>query len=140
MVAGLIPALVFPLIFQETLELYYFPLLLGISLAGCIVGTYTKPATEESALVSFYRNVRPWGFWKPVRERVLSTQPDFRENKNFGKDMMNVFIGIAWQTALVAIPVFIVLRQWWPVAITGIIIILTSVTLKLTWWNKLPEN
>jgi hypothetical protein len=115
-------------------------LLLGISLAGCIIGTYSKPATEESALVSFYRNVKPWGFWKPIREKVLALNPEFRENKNFGKDMMNVFIGIAWQTALVAIPVFIVLRQWWPVAITGIIIIITSVTLKFTWWNKLPEN
>ena len=140
MLAGLIPALIFPLIFRETLELYYFPLLLAISVAGCILGTYAKPPTEAPALETFYRNVRPWGFWKPVREKVLAADPEFRENKDFGKDMMNVIIGIAWQTALVAIPVFIVLRQWWPVAIAGMLIILTSVILKHTWWNKLPEN
>ncbi len=140
MLAGLIPALVFPLIFNQTLELYYFPLLLLIATAGCIAGTYLKPATDSSVLDAFYKNVRPWGFWKPVKERVLAANPNFIENRNFKKDMMNVMIGIVWQTSLVATPVFVVLRQWAPAAIAGTIIILTTLTLKKTWWNHLPEN
>jgi hypothetical protein len=140
MVAGLIPALIFPLVFRETLELYYFPLLLAVSLVGCIAGTFLKPPTDESTLKSFYETVSPWGFWKPVKLKVMASNPDFKENKNFRMDMMNVLVGIIWQTALVAIPVFIVLRQWWPATIAGIIILATSFILKKTWWNKLPEN
>jgi Na+/proline symporter len=140
MLAGLIPALIFPLVFQETLELYYFPLLLLSSLIGCFLGTYLKPATSDEVLDSFYKNVRPWGFWKPVKERVLATEPGFKPNKNFKIDMFNIIIGIIWQTAIIAIPVFIVLRQWWPAGIAILVTAATSTILKTTWWNKLPDD
>ena len=140
MLAGLIPALIFPLIFHQTLELYYFPLLLLISIVGCIAGTYLKPATDANVLDAFYKTVRPWGFWNPVKERVMAADPGFEENRNFKNDMMNVAIGIVWQSSLVAAPVFFVLRQWWPAGIALSIIIFTSIVLKKTWWNTLPEN
>lgn len=140
MLAGLIPALIFPLIFKETLELYYFPWLLLTSAIGAIAGTYLKPATNQDVLDSFYKTIKPWGFWKPVKARVMAADSSFVENKNFKMDMMNVAIGIVWQSALVAAPVFMVLRQWWPMTFTLIIIIFTSAILKFTWWNKLPEN
>jgi len=75
MLAGLIPALIFPLIFKETLELYYFPLLLISSLIGCYLGTFLYPATEPKVLDNFYKTVRPWGIWKPVKKRVLEADP-----------------------------------------------------------------
>jgi len=140
MLAGLIPALIFPLIFKETLELYYFPWLLLTSAIGAIAGTYLKPATNQEVLDKFYKTIKPWGFWKPVKDRVMAADSSFIENKNFKMDMMNVAVGIVWQSALVAAPVFLILRQWWPVALTVIIILFTSAILKFTWWNKLPEN
>lgn len=140
MLAGLIPALIFPLIFKETLELYYFPWLLLTSAIGAIAGTYLKPATNQEVLDSFYKTIKPWGFWKPVKARVMAADSSFVENKNFKMDMMNVAIGIVWQSSLVAAPVFIVLRQWWPMTFTLMIIIFTSAILKFTWWNKLPEK
>jgi Na+/proline symporter len=63
MLAGLVPALIFPKVFPQTLPLHYFPLLFALSLAGCIVGTYASPPTDEKTLIEFYRSVRPWGFW-----------------------------------------------------------------------------
>ena len=140
MLAGLIPALIFPLVFQETLELYYFPLLLISSLIGCFLGTYLKPPTSEEVLDSFYKNVRPWGFWKPVKERVLALDPTFKPNTNFKADMLNIVIGIVWQTAIIAIPVYIVLRQWWPAALAIAITAITTSVLKFTWWDKLPND
>jgi len=140
MLAGLIPALIFPLIFKETLELYYFPWLLLTSAIGAIAGTYLKPATNQEVLDKFYKTIKPWGFWKPVKDRVMAADSSFIENKNFKMDMMNVAVGIVWQSALVAAPVFLILRQWWPVALTVIIILFTSAILKFTWWDKLPEN
>jgi len=140
MFAGLIPALIFPLIFKETLELYYFPLLLLSSLIGCFAGTYIKPATESTVLDAFYKNVRPWGFWKPVKERVLVSDPSFQVNKNFKIDMMNIVVGIVWQTAIIATPVFLILREWNQLIVTLIIVVATSSILKFTWWDKLPND
>jgi len=140
MLAGLIPALIFPLIFHETLELYYFPLLLISSLIGCFAGTFLKPATDNAVLDAFYKNVRPWGFWKPVKERVLAADASFKENTNFKSDMMNIAIGIVWQTAIIATPVFLVLRQWNQLSIALFIVLATSTILKFTWWDKLPND
>lgn len=139
MVAGMIPALVFPYVF-DTLDLYYFPLILIISIAGCIIGTYSSAPTDEETLKSFYKNVRPWGFWKPIHDKVVAENPDFEKNSDFWRDMFNVFIGIIGQTALVIFPIYIVLKQVTPLAISILIIVICGMIMKKTWWDKLPDD
>jgi solute:Na+ symporter, SSS family len=140
MVAGLVPALVFPYVFSETLDLYYFPWLLVISLAGAMAGTFLTPPTDEKTLKDFYRNVRPWGFWGPVKRKVMEEDSEFVPNKDFKRDMFNVLIGTIAQTALVALPIYIVLRETLPVGITIAITVVCVVILKKTWWDRLPER
>ncbi len=140
MVAGLVPALIFPYVFSETLDLYYFPWLLLISLAGALLGTFLTRPTNEETLKDFYKTIRPWGFWGPVKAKVMAEDPDFVPNKNFKMDMFNVVIGTIAQTALVALPVYIILKDMLPVWITIIITVICIVILKKTWWDKLPES
>src|SRR5690606_597922 len=137
MVAGLIPALVFPYLFPDTLDLYYFPLILLISLAGSLIGTYLFKPTGEATLKRFYRDVRPWGFWKPVLKQVQRETPGFKRNTAFKRDMFNIVVGIIWQTALVALPIYIVLLKWDGVIIAASIVLVASAVLKYTWWDKL---
>ena len=140
MVAGLIPALIFPYVFSKTLDLYYFPYLLLISVVGAVLGTLLTKPTDEATLKEFYRSVNPWGFWGPIKQKVMAENPEFRPNKNFKMDMFNVVIGTIAQTALVALPVYIVLRDALPIWITIIITIVCGFILKKTWWDKLPEE
>ena len=140
MVAGIIPALVFPTIWPEMLPLYYFPHLMGISLVGCVLGTYLTKPTDQETLKSFYRTVRPWGFWGPIRRLVEAEDPDFRRNTNFKRDMTNVIVGVIWQTALVVLPIYFVLMQWKPVAIAAVIVAVTMIFLKKNWYDKLEED
>jgi len=140
MVAGLIPALIFPYIFSETLDLYYFPWLLLISIAGALLGTLLTKPTDEETLKEFYRTVNPWGFWGPIKKKVVAENPDFKPNKNFKMDMFNVVVGTIAQTALVALPIYIVLRDTLPIWITIIITIICGFILKKTWWDKLPDE
>jgi len=140
MIGGLIPALTFRFIFDGILDTYTFPLMLLISVIACLIGTYTAPPTDEEVLKSFYKNVKPWGFWKPIRDKVLAEDPDFKVNNNFGRDMFNVGIGIIWQTALVVLPIYLVLMDYLPLFVTLIIAIITSLILKKTWFDKLPKE
>ena len=81
-----------------------FPLVLVISLIGCLLGTLlTKPESDE-ILMDFYRRVRPWGFWGPVLKKVLAEDPGFKRNKDFPRDMFNIVVGIVWQVSLVVLP------------------------------------
>ncbi|MCB0637784.1 MAG: Na+:solute symporter [Lewinella sp.] len=138
MVGGLVPALSFRFIFDGVLDLYTFPLMLLISVIGCIAGTYAAPPVEEATLKEFYRRVRPWGFWGPIREKVLAEDPGFIPNQNFGRDMFNVFIGIIWQTALVIFPIYLVLLQGVPTLIAVAIAAVCTLILKRTWYDHLP--
>lgn len=140
MVAGLLPALIFPYVFTETLDLYYFPWLLLISIAGAVLGTLLTKPTDEATLKEFYKTVNPWGFWGPVKQKVMAENPGFVPNKNFKLDMFNVVIGTIAQTALVALPIYLVLKQTLPLVVTIAITIVCGFILKKTWWDKLPDD
>ncbi len=139
MVTGLVPALLFPYIFSDTLDLYYFPLMLLISLAGSIIGTYAAKPTNQETLMSFYKTVRPWGFWKPVYEKVIVGDASFKKNKNFKLDMFNVVVGIILQTALVTLSVYTVLMQVNAIIISALIVVSLGIIMKKTWWDKLED-
>ncbi|WP_207435939.1 sodium:solute symporter family protein [Sabulibacter ruber] len=139
MLVGIVAALVFPY-FTEGLDLYYFPYLLLISLAGSIIGTYLAPPTDMETLKGFYRNVRPWGFWRPVAEQVKAEDPSFVENKNFWLDMFNVLIGVVWQMSLTLLPIYLILTMYTELMVTSGIMLVCSFILKKTWWDKLPED
>jgi len=140
MVAGLLPALIFPYVFTETLDLYYFPWLLLISVAGAVLGTLLTKPTDEATLKEFYKTVNPWGFWGPIKQKVMAENPGFVPNKNFKRDMFNVVIGTIAQTALVALPIYLVLKQTLPLVVTIAITIVCGFILKKTWWDRLPEE
>lgn len=138
MASGIAAALVFPYLFNG-LALYHWPLLFLISLVGCIAGTYMAPPTEEAVLMSFYKTVRPWGFWKPVLNKVVKEDPHFVPNKRFGLDMFNVALGIVAQLCLTILPMYVVLWMKLPLLVTVIILGIIIFILKKTWWDKL-EN
>lgn len=139
MVFGLIPALVFPRI-TDTLDLYYFPWLLIISIAGALLGTLLTKPTDEKTLKEFYKTVNPWGFWGPIRDKVVAENPGFIPNHTFKRDMLNVVIGTIAQTALVALPIYVILKDAVPIWITIAITVVSAVILKKTWWDTLPEE
>jgi SSS family solute:Na+ symporter len=114
--------------------------MLLISVIACLIGTYTAPPVDEEVLKSFYKNVRPWGFWKPIHEKIVAEDPNFEQNKNFGRDMFNVGIGIIWQTALVILPIYLILLDVLPLMITIAITLLTTLILKKNWFDKLPKD
>ena len=138
MMAGIAAALVFPFIFTG-LPLYNWPLLFLISIIGCIVGTYSAPPTDEEILKKFYKQVRPWGFWKPVHDQVMVEDPAFVPNKRFKLDMFNVVLGIIGQTCLTILPMYFILWMKLPLLVTTLLLAVIMFILKKTWWNKLED-
>ncbi len=140
MVGGLLPALSFRFIFPDTLDLYTFPLMLLLALIGALVGTYTSAPTDEKTLMSFYKTVRPWGFWKPIHDKVVAADPSFEGNKDFKRDMFNIVIGVIWQTALVITPIYLVLLKTVPTLLSAGVAVVCTLILKKTWFDKLPKD
>jgi hypothetical protein len=117
-----------------------FPLILAVSLIGCFAGTLLTPAEDEQVLKSFYRQVRPWGFWGPILAKVRQEDPGFERNTDFGRDMFNIVLGIAWQTSLVLIPICLVIRKFEAALIAGAVVVGASLVLKQTWYDHLEAR
>ena len=139
MLCGLIPALVFPHLIGG-LDLYYWPWILLISTAGCIIGTYLAPATDSERLVDFYKKVRPWGAWKPIRELAEAQDPEFKYKSTFKRDTINVVVGMVWQVSLVIVPMYLVLMEGSSFAIAIALLIATTWFLKKNWYDKLEKE
>ncbi len=139
MVAGIGSAFVIAAFIPSVAALSAFPYVLGVSLVGCVAGSYLTDPEPDDVLIDFYTRVKPWGFWGPVLAKVRLRHPDFQPNKNFRRDMFNVVIGTAWQTTLVALPIFIVIHETTSMLVTLGVLVATSVILKFNWWNKLNE-
>lgn len=139
MLTGIVSALIFTRFFVGVEFLYYFPLLFLLSLSGSVIGTYLAPPTDIKTLKSFYRTVRPWGFWAPINKLVTEEDPTFVPNKNFGLDMFNVVLGIIAQLCLTLLPMYFILMMKLPLLIVIVILAFIIFILKRTWWNKLED-
>ena len=139
MLSGIAAALVFPYIFKGVVDLYAWPLLFIISLAGSIIGTYATKPTDMAVAKAFYKQVKPWGWWKPVEAAVMKDDPSFEPNRNFSRDMMNVVLGIVGQLCLTLLPMYLVLRMKLPLLITAVLLAIIIIILKKTWWNRLKD-
>jgi len=117
-----------------------FPIVLAISIIGCLLGTFLTEPTEEEVLKSFYRRVRPWGFWGPVLAKVRAEDPSFQPNRDFRWDVFNVVIGIVWQVSLVALPIYIVIRKLDSAFRCVVVVATTSIILKFTWYDRLVRE
>lgn len=139
MIGGLLGATFIPPLFPDVVAIYLFPVIFGISVAGCLLGTFLTPAEPDEVLMHFYKKTNPWGFWAPVREKVLTVEPGFKPNRNFKRDAFNVLVGIIWQMTLVVMPMYLLIKQSAELGVAFLIFLLTSWLLKKYWWDPLKD-
>ncbi|HVU97461.1 MAG TPA: sodium:solute symporter family protein [Puia sp.] len=143
MLAGILPAIALAVLkaygVLHGLDLYYWPVLFFLSLAGSIAGSYAAPPTDADTLKNFYRTVRPWGLWGPVHRAVLKDDPAFTGNRNFRRNAFNIILGIIAQLCLTLLPMYIVLGLGLPLLINTVLLLIIVFILKKTWWDRLNE-
>ncbi|UJH66353.1 sodium:solute symporter family protein [Allomuricauda sp. SCSIO 65647] len=120
-------------------DIYLFPIIFGFSLLGCLLGTYLSKPTEMKILTSFYGTVHPWGWWKPVSEKLIQEGKTMAKNGEFWKDMFNCTIGIIWQSSMIILPIYFMVRDYpktlWALAV----FLITTAVLKFTWFDKVRK-
>ena len=119
--------------------LYTFPVLFLVSLAGCFAGTLLTAPEDEAVLKKFYKTVNPWGWWGPIRNKVVAEDSSFVPNRNAARDLSNVAVGIVWQLCLVTLPIYIVLQQWSIAGGIVVLLALTTVYMKFNWYDRLQS-
>ncbi len=139
MVGGIIAAMVLPYALPNLTALEAFPINLLLSFIGCLLGSYLTKPDDRKVLKQFYLQVRPWGFWKPIHDELAREIPELNANRDFGRDMLNVAVGLVWQTSLTAAPIFLVIKEFAYFGIAIGIAVLTSLILKYNWLDKMED-
>ncbi|MEN2488767.1 sodium:solute symporter family protein [Flavobacterium sp. B11] len=120
-------------------SIYLFPLIFGMSILGCLLGTYLSKPTDMEVLKSFYSNVRPWGFWTPVYKQLKAEDQSFKKNNDFYLDMMNCVIGIVWQSSMILLPIYFIIRDYPKAGVALVVFLVTTTVLKFTWLDRVRK-
>ncbi len=119
--------------------LYTFPALFVVSVIGCVAGTLLTKPEDEAVLKKFYKTVNPWGWWGPIRAKVVAEDPSFVPNRGAAHDLTNVAVGIVWQLCLVTLPIYIVLHQWAWSGLILVVLVAASAYMKRNWYDRLEK-
>jgi Na+/proline symporter len=100
-------------LFMPTAPMFVtFPPIAALSLGASVIVSLLTPAVEASVLVSFYRGVRPFGLWGPVKRLIppedLASLPG---SERAGRVVLNVILGMAAIAGLYLGPMFLVAHR-----------------------------
>ena len=119
--------------------IYLFPIIFIVSLIGSFVGTFSSEPTDMKTLKSFYSTVRPWGWWGPVFNELKKEENTLNKNTDFWSDMFNCVIGVIWQSSMIVMPIYFVIRDYPKGYIALMVFAITSLILKFTWLDKVKQ-
>ncbi len=138
--AGAMPLLFMSLRGIEPPIYITFPALCGISLIASIAGTYLSRPTEESTLINFYRNVRPFGWWGPIRSRSgLSPEELQSPGESAWYAGLNVTLACLAIFGAYVAPMYLVGHWHWQALCWGSVSVAAIIVLKFTWYEHLPQ-
>lgn len=139
MLTGIAGALALAL-FPSLPPLYAFPILFAASTLGSVVVSLSTTPPSRRALDAFYGRTRPWGWWRPIATARIVRDPSFVPNRDAARDAANIAVGIAWQTALVALPIYIVIKDARGAVVSLAVAVAATLFLKRFWFDELEEE
>ncbi len=126
-------------LFTDTVPDYVvFPLIVMASLLLSVIGSLVTRPVDKNLLNKFYRSIRPFGLWKPVREDSGLTVSE-RENKSekASRSVLNVVLGMIAIASGYLFPMYLV-GHWYGRSLLCLGFSLTAViALKYTWYRHL---
>ena len=135
---GILLAIV-PLLFPALPLHVTFPVICAGSLIASIAVTLATRPVAEATLVSFYRAVRPFGAWRPVRERSgLSPEELASPSESVRRAIVNVVLGMVAITGFYLFPMYLVGHWHAASAVCLGAALLAAIALVFTWYRHLP--
>ncbi len=117
---------------------------LGVNVLASLIisismGFIFKP-TDREVLVAFYSRIKPFGFWKPIRNYAVEKGLIEAKNREPFWDALNGLIVPVFQFSLSLIPFYLFLRNWNKFWLWLGIASVVAFVLYFTWYRKLPKS
>ena len=128
-----------PIFFPDSPVYVPFAFVSLTALFAVILGSYLTKPTDPQVLRSFYRRIRPFGFWGPVRNRLPGDiiKRIHRENR---RDIIAVVIAVPWQLVMFLVWITLILRQWEQLGVVVLIFGVLTIFLYFGWYRYLGKE
>ena len=137
--AGLIVAIGFRLALPDLPLFITFPTTWFLSLVTGIVVSLATPPTAPSVLEHFWKQIRPFGFWRRVRTTIEQAQVSIAAKEN-RRDIINIPFAIAWHLSGVVMVISLLLHKWDTLLYGGIVWLASAVWLYFRWYRRLGKK
>ena len=136
---GMLAGFLVPILFPDSPVYAPFAFVSLTALFAVILGSYLTKPTDPQVLRSFYRRIRPFGFWGPVRNRLPGDiiKRIHRENR---RDIIAVVIAVPWQLVMFLIWITLILRQWVQFGVVVLIFGVLTIFLYFGWYRYLGKE
>ena len=129
-----------PLFMETAIPMFVsFPVIVLGSLTACVLGTLLTRPVDHETLNTFYDQVRPFGFWAPVRAKTTlypKLTADATESPVVA--LCNVLLGMVAITGCYLAPMYLVGHWHGHAAAFFSAALLAMVILAFTWYRNLP--
>ena len=138
--AGALPVLLLSLFWKIELRLYVtFPAICVASLFATLAGSLLTRPTGQAVLVEFYRSVRPFGAWGPIRQQAeLSAAQLAERSESLPLATLNVVLAGVAILGVYLGPMYLVGHWHARAMICFALAAAAAVALYFTWYRNLP--
>ena len=136
--AGILLSLV--ALFRAEIPAYYmFPSICVGSLLVSIAASVASEPVAKDVLVGFYRSVRPFGLWGPIRRQAdLAPKELASKSENVPLTILNVILGMVAICGLYLFPMYLV-GHWYAKSLFWLGLAIAAIAvLGFTWYPNLP--
>lgn len=136
---GIIAALLSAAFLHGIPEWQLFLITSSVSLTATVAGTYLTKPVEDEIVEKFYCNTKPFGFWKPYKDRLAPEVKDLmnREHRN---ELLAVPFTLCWQVSLFLLPMQFMLKSYSEFFINLLIFVLCLFGMFRFWYRHLPSK
>jgi len=137
---GLIAAITAPMVPELKPSYYMFPFVSIVSLIGTFAGTWLTEATDKETLLAFYKHIRPFGFWGPIRAEAAPTlDAEQMRGEGAGLATVNTLLGLVAISGAYLAPMYLVSHNHSSATVCAAAAAIAVIALKFTWYNNLPS-
>ncbi|MHC4941988.1 MAG: sodium:solute symporter family transporter [Planctomycetota bacterium] len=129
------------LFMPETPAYVYGPVIHVIALLGCISGSLLTRPVEDEILINFYRQVKPKGFWKPVRAKSGMDEQELSQGiEKTGRIVINVILGTAALFSASVLPFYLIGHWFLEGGLCLAVLLAAVIALYFTWYRPLSRQ
>ncbi|MGB2870160.1 MAG: sodium:solute symporter [Bacteroidota bacterium] len=109
----------------------------AVSLVATVAGTLLTPPAEDSVVAHFYETTRPFGAWKPYKQRLAAAFRTTmeREHRN---DLLALPFTLCWHVTLFLLPMQLVIRSYGDIPTTLVVFLVSLAGMYWFWYRNLP--